>query len=121
MTLRRARRTTSLFAAFLISGSLAALLILSGCSSTAPQSSVAAVSASEATLAAIGRTVLVCYSVPRCAAVAPKPQIRAAYDLAYDSLTRAQTIADAGGTPDMVASASALSALQALVVQLPPT
>lgn len=59
--------------------------------------------------------------LPRCNAAAPKPQIRAAYDLAYDSLTRAQTIADAGGTPDMVASASALSALQALVVQLPPT
>lgn len=44
MTLRRARNATSLFAGFLLSGSLAALLILSGCSSTAPQSSVAVVS-----------------------------------------------------------------------------
>lgn len=121
MTLARIRHTTSLFATFLTAGSLAALLLLSDCSTATPQSSVAAVSASEATLAAAGKTILVCYSVPRCAAVAPKPQIRAAYDLAYDSLTRAQTIADAGGTPDMVASASALSALQALVVQLPPT
>lgn len=50
MTLRRARRITSLFATFLLSGSLAALLILSGCATTTRQSSVAAVSASEATL-----------------------------------------------------------------------
>lgn len=119
MTLRRARRITSLFATFLLSGSLAALLILSGCSTT--QSSVAAVSASEAALAAAGKTILVCYGVPRCNAAAPKAQIRAAYDLAYDSVTRAQAIADSGGTPDMIASASALSALQALVVQLPPS
>lgn len=120
MTRARARSITSYGFTAALWGSLAALLSLSACSSTTP-SPVAAVSASEATLAAAGKTVLVCYSVPRCAAVAPKAQIRAAYDLAYDSVTRAQAIADAGGTPDMVASASALSALQALVVQLPPT
>lgn len=119
MTRARARSITSYVLTVALWGSLAALLSLSACSSTTPQSSVAAVSASEAALAAAGKTILVCYGVPRCAAVAPKAQIRAAYDLAYDSVTRAQAIADAGGSPDMIASASALSALQALVVQLP--
>jgi hypothetical protein len=118
MTRARARSITSYVLATALLGSLAALLSLSACTTT-PQSSVAAVSASEATLAAAGKTILVCYGVPRCAAAAPKAQIRAAYDLAYDSVTRAQAIADSGGTPDMIASASALSALQALVVQLP--
>jgi hypothetical protein len=119
MTRARARSITSRSFSALLLGSFVAWL--AACSATTPQSSVAAVSASEAALAAAGKTILVCYGVPRCAAVAPKAQIRAAYDLAYDSVTRAQAIADSGGTPDMIASASALSALQALVVQLPPT
>jgi hypothetical protein len=118
MTRARARSITSRSFSALLLGSFVAWL--AACSAT-PQSSVAAVSASEAALAAAGKTILVCYGVPRCAAVAPKPAIRAAYDLAYDSVTRAQAIADAGGSPDMIASASALSALQALVVQLPPS
>lgn len=98
----------------------ALLLFLTACSGT-QQSSVAAVSASEAALAAAGRVVLACYTVPKCAAVAPKPQIKAAYDSAYTAVTNAQTVADGGGTPDMTAATAAMSALQGLVAQLPQT
>lgn len=93
--------------------------LATGC--TTQPSPVAAVSAAEASLTAAGKTILICYSVPRCNSAAPKTAIRAAYDTAYDAVTSAQAIADAGGTPDLVASTAALSALQALVVQLPAT
>ena len=121
MTIRRLRRITSISLIACVWVPFAALL--AGCSSTTPQSSVAAVSASEAALAAAGRTILVCYAVPRCATAAPKVQIRTAYDQAYTAATTAQAIADAGGTPDLTATTAAMSALQALVaqLQLPPT
>jgi hypothetical protein len=99
-------------------GALAVLL--AGCGGTS-QSAVATVSASEAALAAAGRVVLACYSVPRCASVAPKPQIKSAYDAAYAAVTQAQSVADAGGTPNMAATTAAMSALQGLVSQLPQT
>ncbi len=82
---------------------------------------VATVSASQAVLAASGRTVLACYSVPACAKVAPKAKIKAAYDVAYKAVTDAQAVADTGGSPDMSLEAAALTTLQSLVAQLPPT
>ena len=94
-----------------------AVISVAGCKTNA----VATVSASEASLAAAGRVVLACYSVPACAAVAPKPAIKLAYDSAYTAVTSAQTTADAGGSPDMTAATAALSALQGLITQLPPT
>lgn len=123
MTIIHARRAGSIIFAAVIFGSLAVLLAAcpGGPSQSPAQSSVAAVSASEAALAAAGRVVLACYSVPKCSAVAPKPQIKAAYDSAYTAVTNAQTVADAGGTPDMTAATAAMSALQGLVAQLPPT
>lgn len=118
MTIIHARRFASYGFTAAIWGAL--LVFLVACSGTS-QSSVAAVSASEAALAAAGRVVLACYTVPKCAAVAPKPQIKAAYDSAYTAVTNAQTVADGGGTPDMTAATAAMSALQGLVAQLPPT
>jgi hypothetical protein len=102
---------------------LVAAISLAACgtpSPTLPSSSVAAVAASEGVLAFAGRVVLACYAVPACAAVAPKPAIKADYDAAYAAVTAAQVIADAGGSPDLTATTAALSALQALVLQLPP-
>ena len=119
MTINRARRITSVAASAILWAGLA--VWIAACSATAPQSSIAAVSASEAALAAAGRAVLACYTVPRCATVAPKAQIKGAYDAAYTAVTQAQTVADAGGTPDMTASTAAMSALQGLVAQLPPS
>jgi hypothetical protein len=116
MTIIHARRAASYGLATIIWGAL--VVLLAGCQS---QSSVAAVSASEAALAAAGRVVLACYSVPKCSAVAPKPQIKSAYDSAYSAVTQAQTVADAGGSPDMTAATAAMSALQRLVAQLPPS
>ncbi len=80
---------------------------------------VPSVVALEASLAASGQAIVACYAVPQCVAVAPKAKIKAAYDAAYDSVTQAQALADAGGQPDIVATAAATSALQALVAQLP--
>jgi hypothetical protein len=97
---------------------LLACILLSACSSK-PGTPVAAVSASEAALAAAGRTVLACYTVPACSAVAPKAQIKAAYDSAYAAVTQAQTVADGGGSPDLTASTAAMTSLQAIVAQLP--
>ena len=102
------------------------VMAVTGCSSTATtqQKTVAAVSASEASLVAAGRVVMACYSVPACDKVAPKAQIKKAYDAAYDAVTAAQATADAGGTPTATAEAAAASAvatLQGLVAQLPKT
>jgi hypothetical protein len=94
-------------------------LWLAACSQPGPRPAAASVSASEAALAAAGRAVLACYTVPRCSAAAPKAQIKAAYDSAYISVTQAQTIADAGGSPDLTATTAAMSVLQGLVAQLP--
>lgn len=113
------RRYTSIGFAVALGGAL--VICLAGCGATpAPQPSVAAVSASEAALAAAGRVVMGCYAVPACAAVAPKAKIRAAYDTAYTAVTQAQKVADAGGSPDMTAATAAMSELQGLVAQLPP-
>jgi hypothetical protein len=98
---------------------LMSALALAGCA-TAP-TPVATVSASESVLAAAGRAVLACYAVPACATVAPKAQIKSAFDAAYTAVTAAQATADAGGSPDLTAATAALSALSALVAQLPPT
>lgn len=117
MTCTRVRSRTSRSLIATVCVALTAY-VLAGCAKPAP---VAAVSAAEASLTAAGKTILICYSVPRCNSAAPKTAIRAAYDTAYDAVTNAQAIADAGGTPDLVASTAALSALQALVVQLPAT
>lgn len=102
-----------------------AAVILAGCHSqsasvpaTAPKASV---SVAEATLAAAGRTVVACYAVPACATVAPKSDIKRAYDGAYAAVTEAQTAADSGGSPDMTASVAALSALETLLTRLPRT
>lgn len=112
----RSRTSRSLIA---VAGLIFAGYLVSGCATkTSP---VAVIAASQDSLNAAGKTILACYSVPRCNAAAPKPAIRLAYDTAYDALTRAQAIADAGGTPDLVASTVALSALQVLVAQLPAT
>lgn len=115
------RRCTSRGFALLLCGALAAWL--AGCAPKpgvpAGNATAASVSASEAALAAAGRVIVACYSVPACGAVAPKPTIKAAYDAAYASVTQAQGIADAGGTPDMTASVAAMSALQALIARLP--
>lgn len=94
------------------------ILILAACATPTPRSTVAA---SQVALTAAGRVVLACYSVPSCAATAPKAQIRAAYDRAYDAVVAAQAVADAGGTPSMTAAAAAIATLQGLVTQLPPT
>ena len=104
-------------------------LLVSGCSSTATtqQKTVAAVSASQASLPAAGRVALACYSVPRCnsAVSAPlKAQIKTAFDTATDAVNASQATADAGGTPTATAEAAAASAvatLQGLVAQLPKT
>jgi hypothetical protein len=101
-------------------------LLVSGCSSTATtqQKTVAAVSASEASLVAAGKVIMACYSVPACDKVAPKAQIKKAFDDAYSAVTAAQATADAGGTPTATAEAAAASAvatLQGLVAQLPKT
>jgi hypothetical protein len=117
MTISRARRITSYGLTTLLWAMFAGLLV--SCSQPGPRPAAASVSASEAALAAAGRVVLACYTVPRCSAAAPKAQIKAAYDSAYISVTQAQTIADAGGSPDLTATTAAMSVLQALVVQLP--
>jgi hypothetical protein len=104
-----------------------ALLALAGCqtqpipATTAPAvtSSQAAVAALEASLAAAGRTIVACYSVPACSAAAPRAKIKAAYDGAYAALTTAQGVADAGGSPDLTAAGLALGTLQGLVAALP--
>lgn len=118
-----ARRHTSIGFTAVLWGAFA--VWLAGCAppTTTPASSpaVSGVSASEASLAAAGHVVLACYAVPACAAVAPKPAIKAAYDKAYSAVTQAQTVADAGGSPDLTATTAALSVLQGLVTQLPPT
>jgi hypothetical protein len=121
MTLRRARSLTSRGFVVLILGSFAVYLVACSPGTTPSQSPIAAVVASEAALAAAGRAVLACYSVPRCASVAPKTAIKAAYDGAYAAVTSAQAIADSGGSPDMTATAGAMAALQGLVAQLPKT
>jgi DNA-directed RNA polymerase subunit L len=102
--------------------SLAAAIGLVACANTPDNTArpaAASVSALEASLAASGQVIMSCYAVPHCASVAPKPKIKAAYDAAYNSVTQAQTLADAGGKPDMVATAATTSALEALVAQLP--
>jgi hypothetical protein len=97
-----------------------ATAMLVGCG-TSQQSAIATVSASQASLTAAGRVILACYSVPACSSVAPKPQIKTAFDVAYLAVTTAQGAADKGGTPDMAAVMQALQALQALVASLPRT
>jgi hypothetical protein len=104
-----------------------ALLTLAGCqtqpaSATAGPAAISAtasVSALEASLAAAGHAIVACYAAPKCAGVAPKSKIKTAYDAAYQSVTTAQGIADAGGSPDLTAAGLALGALQALVTALP--
>jgi hypothetical protein len=93
-------------------------LALGACANTA-KPSVATVSALEAALAAAGRGVLACYALPACAAYAPKPTIKVAYDSAYTAVTAAQTAADAGGTPDLTAATAAIATLQGLITSLP--
>jgi hypothetical protein len=119
MTIRRIRRITSLG---LVAAIWIPLALLAACVSTptpAPKPAVAPVSAAEATLAAAGRVILACYAVPACSAVAPKPKIKADYDAAYSAVTAAQTVADAGGSPEMTAASAALALLQADVAPLP--
>jgi hypothetical protein len=118
MTIVRARRITSLALASAIWSVFT--LYLAGCS-PAPKPAVASVAASEAALAAAGRVILACYTVPSCLAVAPKAKIKAAYDSAYTAVTQAQTVADAGGSPDLTATTAAMTALQGIVAQLPQT
>jgi hypothetical protein len=99
---------------------LAATLGLAACASTpTPTPAVAGVSAAEAALAAAGRVILACYTVPSCAAVAPKPTIKADYDAAYNAIVAAQVVADAGGSPDMTAATAAMTLLQGAIAQLP--
>jgi hypothetical protein len=117
MTIRRIRRITSLG---LVAAIWIPLALLAACvSPTTPKPAVAPVSAAEATLAAAGRVILACYAVPACSAIAPKPKIKADYDTAYSAVTAAQTVADAGGSPDMTAASAALALLQADVAPLP--
>jgi hypothetical protein len=124
MTIRRIRQITSLG---LIAAIWIPLAVLAACAVQTPtttptqQSAVATVSGSEARLAAAGRAILACYMVPACSAVAPKPKIKAAYDSAYNAITAAQAVADAGGTPDLTATTAAMVTLQGLVAQLPKT
>lgn len=103
---------------------IASLLVLvcslAACATATPTTR-STVAASQVALTAAGRVVLACYSVPSCALAAPKAQIRAAYDQAYDAVTAAQAVADAGGTPSMTAAAAAMTQLQRLVAQLPTT
>lgn len=98
---------------------LGLVLALTACASNPTKPAVASVSAAEAALAAAGRVILGCYAVPACAAVAPKATIKGHYDAAYTAVTAAQGLADAGGSPDMTATAAALSLLQGDVAQLP--
>lgn len=109
---------------------LVVVAVLAGCAPTAPTktpglpspvASLLNVVASEAALSAAGRAVLACYAVPACARVAPKPQLKAAYDQAYTLVVAAQASVDAGGTPDMTAATAAMAALEALVARLPVT
>ncbi len=93
---------------------------LAACSAATPTSQ-STVAASQLALTAAGRVVLSCYAVPSCNAVAPKAQIKVAYDAAYTALVSAQAVADAGGTPTMTAAAAAMATLQGLITQLPPT
>jgi hypothetical protein len=90
---------------------------LAACTSTATnqQKTVATVSATEATLAAAGRAAVACMATPVCSAPALKAQIKAAYDKAYNAVTAAQSVADAGGSPDMTAATAAIVALQNLI------
>jgi hypothetical protein len=110
-------RPTGAVTAILCASALAAFL--AGCSGGGQQTAIASVSASQASLAAAGRVVLACYAEASCAAVAPKPQIKVAFDAAYLTVTQAQTAADSGGTPDMNAVTTSLQTLQALVATLP--
>ena len=100
---------------------IAAVLALAACSPAGQQTAIASVAASQASLTAAGRVILACYALPQCAAVAPKPQIKTAFDAAYIAVTSAQAVADKGGVPDMTAVASTLEGLQALVLSLPKT
>lgn len=126
ISIDRVRSYTSRGFVVLLWGALA--VWLAGCgapaepeaSAPAPRPAVAAVSASQATLAAAGRVVMACYAVPACAAVAPKAKIRSAYDAAYDAVVAAQAVADTGATPDMSATTAAMVVLRRLVTQLPP-
>lgn len=97
--------------------SFALILGLAACA--APPSSRSTVAASQVALTAAGRVVLACYSLPSCSSVAPKAQIRTAYDQAYTALVAAQATADAGGTPSMTAAAAAMATLQGLIAPLP--
>lgn len=96
-------------------------LVACGTSTTSRERALANVSATQASLAASGRIILACYTVPHCNAVAPKAKIKAAYGEAYTAVTAAQASADAGETPNMTASTAAMQALQGLVNQLPPS
>lgn len=101
---------------------LAAIVLLAGCASSQPaQPALAGVVAAEASLTAAGDIIIACYAVSSCAKVAPKAKIKLAYDAAYQSVTQAQTTADAGGAVDLTATTAAISALQALVATLPPS
>jgi hypothetical protein len=93
------------------------VFLIGACSTvaTTQQKTVATVSATEATLAAAGRSAVACMATPVCSAPALKAQIKAAYDKAYNAVTTAQAVADAGGTPDMTAATAAIVALQNLI------
>ncbi len=98
---------------------LAGLLIFGLAACASNDQRMATVSVGQAALASLGRTVLACYAVPRCAVLAPKPQIKAAFDAAYAAVSMAQAQVDAGAMPDTAAAAAAIAALQVIVAALP--
>jgi hypothetical protein len=114
MRIRTYHRLFSIVAATLIWGALGVLLISCG---SDPRAGVAG---AEASLTAAGEAIIACYSVAACHEAAPRAEIAARYDEAYDAVTKAQATADAGGTPNLAASTAALSALSTEIARLPP-
>jgi hypothetical protein len=111
------------------SGPVAALLgfflvaSVAGCGSPPATTVVAAESglavSGHAALVYLGLPVCTGANGPVCSTPAAKAKVKAAFDQAYDAVTAAQAVADAGGSPDLAAATAALAALQGVMAGLP--
>jgi hypothetical protein len=110
-----------------------AAILLSACSGSGtsttspPASPLVTIVATETGLTAAGTlamnyvTLPICTGAngPLCADPTIKAQVKNAYDMAYDAVTAAQTVADAGGTPDLTAATAAVTVLKNLLATVP--
>jgi len=98
---------------------LASALLLAGCQQAivAPKTPAQAVYDLTAAYAAALDTVVACYHVPACSAVADKAAIKAAVDRATPAVDLAQTISRATN-PDATLAANAITAAVAAVSNL---